>query len=87
MLRLNIDATIMLTYSGGLQKECYIFGTPFILREHGGASVLVGNNVERSHTEFRNTIKNGAITNRPELWDGLTAERIVELFAGEFYFK
>ena len=96
MLRLNMDATIMLTDSGGLQEECCILGTPCLtlrwnterpvtLREHGGAAVLVGNNVERIRMEFRNTLKNGAIPNRPERWDGHTAERIVELFAGEFW--
>jgi UDP-N-acetylglucosamine 2-epimerase (non-hydrolysing) len=96
MLRLNMDATIMLTDSGGLQEECCILGTPCLtlrwnterpvtLREHGGASVLVGNNVERIRTEFRNTLKNGAIPSRPELWDGRTAVRIVSLFAREFW--
>ncbi len=96
MLRLNMDAGIMLTDSGGLQEECCVLGTPCLtlrwnterpvtLREHGGASVLVGNNVQRIREEFQNTLKNGAIPNRPELWDGHTADRIVELFGGEFY--
>jgi UDP-N-acetylglucosamine 2-epimerase (non-hydrolysing) len=96
MLRLNMDAGIMLTDSGGLQEECCVLGTPCLtlrwnterpvtLREHGGASVLVGNNVERIRSEFRNTMSNGAVPSRPELWDGNTAERIVDLFAGEFY--
>jgi UDP-N-acetylglucosamine 2-epimerase (non-hydrolysing) len=96
MLRLNMDATIMLTDSGGLQEECCILGTPCLtlrwnterpvtLREHGGASVLVGNNVERIRQEFRNTLASDAVPNRPELWDGHTADRIVELFAGEFW--
>jgi len=98
MLRLNMDAKIMLTDSGGLQEECCILGTPCLtlrwnterpvtLREHGGASVLVGNSVERIRQEFRNTLANGGLPARPELWDGNTAERIVELFAGEFYEK
>lgn len=96
MLRLNMNARIMLTDSGGLQEECCILGTPCLtlrwnterpvtLREHGGASVLVGNNVERIRTEFRNTLSSNTLPNRPELWDGHTAERIVELFAGEIY--
>lgn len=56
MLRLNMGAKIMLTDSGGLQEECCILGTPCLtlrwnterpvrLRENGGASVLVGNNI------------------------------------------
>jgi UDP-N-acetylglucosamine 2-epimerase (non-hydrolysing) len=96
MLRLTMDAKIMLTDSGGLQEECCVLGTPCLtlrwnterpvtLREHGGASVLVGNNVERIRIEFRNTLSSGAVPNRPELWDGHTADRIVALFAGEFY--
>ncbi|MBN2814734.1 MAG: UDP-N-acetylglucosamine 2-epimerase (non-hydrolyzing) [Bacteroidales bacterium] len=96
MLKLNMGARIMLTDSGGLQEECCILGTPCLtlrwnterpvtLREHGGASVLVGNNVERIRTEFRHTLSNEGMPARPELWDGHTAERIVELFATEFY--
>jgi UDP-N-acetylglucosamine 2-epimerase (non-hydrolysing) len=96
MLRLNMNARIMLTDSGGLQEECCILGTPCLtlrwnterpvtLREHGGASVLVGNNVERIRNEFNHTLQSGVLPARPELWDGHTAERIVALFAGEFY--
>jgi len=96
MLRLNMDAGIMLTDSGGLQEECCILGTPCLtlrwnterpvtLREHGGASVLVGNNVDRIRTEFNHTLASQALPSRPELWDGHTAERIVELFGSEFY--
>ncbi len=89
MLRLNMDARIMLTDSGGLQEECCILGTPCLtlrwnterpitLREHGGASVLVGNNVERIRKEFQNTLDSDIVPARPELWDGRTAERIVK---------
>lgn len=96
MLKLNMGARIMLTDSGGLQEECCILGTPCLtlrwnterpvtLREHGGASVLVGNNVERIRKEFTNTLINEGMPARPELWDGHTAERIVSLFVNEFY--
>ncbi len=89
MLRFNIQAAIMLTDSGGLQEECCVLGTPCLtlrwnterpvtLKEHGGASVLVGNNVERIRTEFRNAIQTGRIPQRPKLWDGKTADRCVE---------
>jgi len=96
MLRLNMGARIMLTDSGGLQEECCILGTPCLtlrwnterpvtLRENGGASVLVGNNVNRIREEFLNTLATDSLPARPELWDGHTADRIVELFANEFY--
>jgi UDP-N-acetylglucosamine 2-epimerase (non-hydrolysing) len=86
MLKLNMSARIMLTDSGGLQEECTVLGTPCLtlrwnterpvtLREHGGASVLVGNNIERIRDEFRHTMKLQRKPVRPELWDGKTAER------------
>ena len=57
MLRMNMNAKIMLTDSGGLQEECTVLGTPFItlrmnterpvtLSENGGVGVLAGNNLE-----------------------------------------
>ncbi len=89
MLRLNMDARIMLTDSGGLQEECTVLGTPCLtmrwnterpitLREHGGASVLVGNNVERIRKEYQDTLKLDRAPQRPEYWDGKTAMRCVE---------
>ncbi|MFC2110898.1 non-hydrolyzing UDP-N-acetylglucosamine 2-epimerase [Bacteroidota bacterium] len=89
MLRLNMDAKIMLTDSGGLQEECTILGTPCLtlrwnterpitLRENGGASVLVGNNIERIRQEYLNTLTMERNPVRPELWDGKTAERCLD---------
>ncbi len=89
MLRLNMGAKVMLTDSGGLQEECTILGTPCLtlrwnterpvtLTEHGGASVLVGNNVERIRNEYLNAITKKRNPVRPELWDGHTAERCLE---------
>ena len=89
MLRLNMGARIMLTDSGGLQEECCVLGTPCLtlrwnterpvtLREHGGASVLVGNNVDRIRNEYRHTLLLARKPTRPELWDGKTAMRCVE---------
>ena len=81
-----MDASIMLTDSGGLQEECTILGTPCLtlrwnterpitLKEHGGASVLVGNNVSRIRKEYNEMLQSNTKPVRPELWDGKTAER------------
>jgi len=89
MLRLNMGARIMLTDSGGLQEECTVLGTPCLtlrwnterpvtLREHGGASVLVGNNVDRIREEYKKTLLSERRPVRPELWDGKTASRCLQ---------
>jgi UDP-N-acetylglucosamine 2-epimerase (non-hydrolysing) len=90
MLKLNMHAQIMLTDSGGLQEECTVLGTPCLtmrwnterpitLREHGGASVLVGNNIDRIRNEFFETLQKNRKPERPELWDGKTAERCLQV--------
>jgi UDP-N-acetylglucosamine 2-epimerase (non-hydrolysing) len=86
MLRLNMGAKVLFTDSGGLQEECTVLGTPCItlrsnterpvtLRENGGASILVGNNIDRLREEFHSALKRPRQPVRPELWDGHTAER------------
>jgi UDP-N-acetylglucosamine 2-epimerase (non-hydrolysing) len=86
MLKLNMEARIMLTDSGGLQEECTVLGTPCLtlrwnterpvtLREHGGASVLTGNNIDRIRQEYHTALEKPGTPVRPELWDGHTAER------------
>ena len=89
MLRLNMSAKLMLTDSGGLQEECCVLGTPCLtlrwnterpvtLKEHGGASMLVGNNVEKIRAAYREVLAEKRTPQRPELWDGNTAARIVK---------
>ena len=51
---------------------------PITFREHGGATVLVGNNTDRIRNEFYNTINQKRKPERIELWDGKTAERCLE---------
>jgi UDP-N-acetylglucosamine 2-epimerase (non-hydrolysing) len=89
MPKLNMHARIILTDSGGLQEECTVLGTPCLtlrwnterpitLREHGGASVLVGNNIKLIRKEYHvamNKLRNPV---SPELWDGHTAERCLK---------
>ncbi len=89
LLRLNMDARIMLTDSGGLQEECCVLGTPCLtlrwnterpvtLKEHGGASVLVGNDVKLIRKEYQKTLVQKRRPVRPKLWDGKTAGRCLE---------
>jgi len=93
MLRLNTSANVMLTDSGGLQEECTVLGTPCLtlrwnterpitLQEHGGASVLVGNDVNLMRNEFRKALQQPRLSHRPELWDGKTAERCLKAILG-----
>ena len=89
MLRLNMEAKLLITDSGGLQEECTILGTPCLtlrwnterpitLRKHGGASVIVGNNVDRIREEYQKTLLLDRKPSRPELWDGNTALRCIK---------
>ena len=86
MLRLNMDAKVMLTDSGGLQEECCVLGIPFLtlrnnterpvtLIEYGGAGYLVGNNIDNIKRDFDIIMKVDRNPQRPNLWDGHTAER------------
>ena len=89
MLRLNMGARLFMTDSGGLQEECCVLGTPCLtmrwnterpitLMENGGASILVGNAVEKIREAYNSQIDAARRPMRPELWDGHTAERIAE---------
>jgi len=90
MLFLNAHAGIMLTDSGGLQEECCVLGTPCLtlrwnterpmtLKEHGGVSMLVGNDASKIEQAYRETKGQSRRSFRPPLWDGSAACRIVEV--------
>lgn len=89
MLRLNMGARLFMTDSGGLQEECCVLGTPCLtmrwnterpitLMENGGASILVGNAVDKIREAYKSQIDAARRPMRPELWDGHTAERIAK---------
>ena len=86
MLKLNMEAALMFTDSGGLQEECCLLGTPCLtlrwnterpktLSEHGGVSVLVGNDVDRIREAYAVARNQPTVPFRPDLWDGKTAAR------------
>ena len=90
MLRMTMGAALMLTDSGGLQEECCVLGTPCVtlrdnterpltLIEHGGVSVLTGNDVERVRETIKRLMQDPPGAQRPALWDGRTATRIVDI--------
>ena len=94
MLRLNMGAKMFMTDSGGLQEECCVLGTPCLtmrwnterpitLQKHGGASVLVGNDVKKIRAAFRKELKAKRRPMRPEKWDGKTAERIAAVLCSK----
>jgi UDP-N-acetylglucosamine 2-epimerase (non-hydrolysing) len=89
MLRMNMAASLMLTDSGGLQEECTVLGTPCLtmrwnterpvtLKQHGGLSILVGNNIDRIRDEFYAMPEQRTAPVYPELWDGKTAGRCLD---------
>ncbi len=86
MLKITMGASIMMTDSGGLQEECCVLGIPCLtmrwnterpvtLMEHGGASILVGNDIALIRNAYHTAISQKTQPSRPELWDGHTAER------------
>ena len=93
MLKLNMSAKVLLTDSGGLQEESCVVGTPCItmretterpvtLVEHGGVSELTGPDPDKIRASFHHFISDLCLPTSdlrtPPLWDGKTAERIVE---------
>ena len=89
LLKLNMEARLVLTDSGGLQEECTVLGTPCLtmrfnterpvtLKKFGGVSVLVGNDPVMLTKEFRKTLKSNKKPSIPELWDGQSASRCLK---------
>ena len=90
-LHLWKDAVVVLTDSGGLQEETTALGVPCVtIRENTerpitvdeGSNTLAGTDPDRVIALAREAIAgNGKRGRRPALWDGKSAERIVDILA------
>ena len=88
------EAKLVLTDSGGIQKETTVLGIPCLtLRENTerpvtvlqGTNEVIGVNAKRLVTESRK-ILNGTFKKgkRPDLWDGKAAKRLVDVLVESF---
>ena len=92
-LSLYSGARLVLTDSGGIQEETTALGIPCLtLRENTerpitvelGTNVIVGTDTNRIVTAARAALNGSAkrVTHQPPLWDGHTAERILDALEG-----
>jgi UDP-N-acetylglucosamine 2-epimerase (non-hydrolysing) len=93
-VKLVKESRFVLTDSGGIQEETTVLGIPcFTMRKNTerpvtitkGTNTIVRNDHSRIMNEVNNIlngkIKQGKI---PELWDGKTAKRIMEILIKDF---
>jgi UDP-N-acetylglucosamine 2-epimerase (non-hydrolysing) len=88
-LSLEMNAKLVLTDSGGVQKETTVFGIPcltlretteWLLTVTDGTNTVVGNNPEKILEEaFKVLDGKKRVAKIYKLWDGRTAERIVNV--------
>ena len=92
-LALQMHAALLLTDSGGIQEETTYLGIPCLTaRPNTERPVTVTHGTNRLVTSQRDELINAVRTalqtlgvkkTAPELWDGMTADRIVHLFRND----
>ena len=99
MLSLMKDSAVVLTDSGGMQKEAFLLHVPCLTLRYNtewvetiklGANKLVGAESERILMETRKILENGSIKTKLEslpnpYGDGKASHKIVEDLKGRFY--
>ena len=86
MVKLNMDAKIILTDSGGIQEESCVIGTPCLslrsnterpitLVKNGGTVDLVDEELKNLNITYKSLLGKKRKPTIPEKWDGNTAKR------------
>jgi UDP-N-acetylglucosamine 2-epimerase (non-hydrolysing) len=87
-LKLMSESRLMITDSGGIQEETTILGIPCLtLRENTerpvtiteGTNTLVGNDLGRILSGYKESMNSTWRATRPKNWDGKASERIVQI--------
>lgn len=91
-LCLMSNAKVVLTDSGGIQEETTCLGIPCItIRENTerpvtvkeGTNIIAGTSKENIVSTFKSQIKRKHKGQRPKLWDGMAAKRILKVIINE----
>jgi UDP-N-acetylglucosamine 2-epimerase (non-hydrolysing) len=94
-LKLQKNAKLAMTDSGGVQEECCILGTPCVtLRENTerpetvdvGANILVGRNLELATNSINKMLAKGINWENP-FGDGTTSKQIIEIIEADYFGK
>ena len=93
MIKLNMQAKMLLTDSGGLQEESCVIGTPCLslrsnterpitLEQNGGTVNLIDEELKKLDSVYMNLINKKRNPTAPEKWDGKSAQRCLDEILG-----